>query len=224
MDLSYIVGIGAKIALKVGMNVICPGSGSTVDFVEGVRDCRNGDYGNAAMNFGTVALDAFLLGFWSGSKDIAKELGKAAAINVAKTEATEASKYFGKEAGKILTKQIGRNLGKEFGKGMVEETVDRAMYDVIKRSTRDIFLKGSIIGLVEGGGTDVIKKTIFTNILHGTLEEGVKTVPKAVIGSMTASAAESAAQKYFLETSKHVFKINTVKTIANAVIKLQNVK
>lgn len=219
MDVESIAETGAKVAVKVGLNVLVPGLGTAVDFYEAAKDFNNEEYLSAAMNFVSGVVDLFLLGLWSGSKDLAKGFGKSAAINAAKTEATVVTKDLSKEAGKKIKKEIGKKLSKELAKGMLDETVEHVMYGLTKRNITDIILKGSFEGIVEGGGMDVIKKAIFTNILNDTLEEAVKAAPKGVVTSMTASAAESAVQKFLLETSTTACDIKMARTFFNIICK-----
>ena len=97
--------------MKRGMNTVLPGSGSIIDFDEGLYNISEGEYASGLINIGFGVLELATLGVFGVAKAVAKDAGVVA---------TEATKAATSEATEEVAKEAFKALNNELSEGMVE--------------------------------------------------------------------------------------------------------
>ena len=95
----YLGKTAAKIAGKVALNCVAPGSGAIMDFGEAAYDFYNGDIIGGSINIVSGVADVVSFGVVGSVKEAMKESTKKAVVDTAKTEAKSAAKKATKKVG-----------------------------------------------------------------------------------------------------------------------------
>ena len=119
----YALKFGSKLATKVALNTVAPGSGAIVDFAEAGKNFYDGDVADGVVNTLSGVADLVTLGMSSAAKDVMKESGKAAVVQTAKESA--------KTAGKKATKEVGEELAKQLAKGTITTSGKQAAIESV---------------------------------------------------------------------------------------------
>ena len=170
MSWESLAWVGGKIALKVAINMVVPGSSLIVDAAGVINDCRKGDMSSAVVGAAFIMLDIATCGIGSAGMEAAKAAGKAGAIQAAREATKTAAKEGGKAAGKVVGKEFGKKLAEDIAKGTISKLSKQVFEEEMKTSFESV-LFAVATGALKGEGKEIIINIldeageIFSNML-----------------------------------------------------------
>ena len=180
---------GAKIAGKVVMNLMLPGSSLIIDGGEICYDFYNGNVASGTIGMVVALVDVATLGIGSA---VASGAAKNGAIEFAKTAKAEAIKKGGKEAGKVFGKKLGREISKEIAAGTFKTIGQEGVKAATKTTLIDVFTT-ALNGVLMGEGIKSIVVETFETFIKYIIEMTGMEASKYMMEEALVQAAKNAA-------------------------------
>ena len=194
---------GGTLAAKTLSNIILPGSGAGIEFVQAAYCLFHGDARGGAIYIISGIADLCTPGLVDVIKSGMSTVAKKSAIQ------------FVQEGAKSLSKEAKNKVGKQFSKklGMIPSAVEEAFFESTKM-TLNKFLQATGLSAISSGGEQV-GKTVFQDWIQLGITEMLNRKPMEIAFDFTKEAAKKWAKKEFMNHSYNLF----IKELSVAVLK-----
>ena len=186
---------GGTLAAKTLSNIILPGSGAAIEFVQAAKCLRHGNVLGGATYIISGIADLCTPGLF----DVIKSGMSAAAMGSAVQFVQEGAKSLSKEA----TKKLGKQFSKELARGVIPSAVEEAFFESTKMTWSKLFQATGLSAISSGG--EQVGKTVFQDWIQLGITEMLNRKPMEIAFDFTKEAAKKGAKKEFMNQSYKLF-------------------